>query len=201
MLSSCHVHETSCTLKGLLVCLHPRPPRTKADMTSNPALDTEALCWAERLLWSLSACSLIMHNACISILWPCPTHTELQTVFLSAKKASRSKLSAQSQASEDAVTFPKEIPFPRKQSWHWHRHLLVCCQGIPTMAKHGIMRSDQVVIQDFVGNKLGESLRAGSSVFCLTRSVDVQQLILTRFWETSRRCWKMWELELFTLGL
>lgn len=51
-----------------------------------PALDTDALCGAEHPLWFLSACPLIMHNACAAILRPCPTHTEPQTLILSIKK-------------------------------------------------------------------------------------------------------------------
>ena len=45
-----------------------------------------------------------------------PTPRAHQAAVISKpEKASRSELVAQS---EDAVTFPREIPFPRKQSWH-----------------------------------------------------------------------------------
>lgn len=116
--------------------------------------DTSLRYW--RIVWGLSIhcgsffkSSLIMHNAYAAILRPCPTHTQSWTLSILSVNKHLTPISVHSQASEDAVTFPKEIPFPRKQSWHWHRHWLASCQGFPTMAQRRITRSVDNMVRSF----------------------------------------------------
>lgn len=144
LLFSCYVREASLALKGLLVCPLPRRPRAKPDTTSDPCFGYPLIVWARASI-VIPFRMFINYASCIRRC-PCPAET-----LKECEKTSRSERSAQSQRSEDAVTFPKEIPFPCKQSQHWHRPWLVSCQGIPTMAPWRIMRSHGVLIQDFVG--------------------------------------------------
>lgn len=151
-----------------------------------PALDTDTLSGGWTSIVVLSACSLIMHNAIADVLRPCPSRTQsCGLCSLSVKK----HLAPGSEASEDAVTFPKEIPFPRKQFWHWHGCWLASCDGIP---HNGPVEDTEMGLKEWSSHswlcwqvvlKDLETFRsyAAEGLACwLTQNVNIQQNVLTR---------------------